>query len=454
VSAEDRVPGVGDGALTPGEVGFDDARSVWNGRFDRRPAVAARCRNADDVAAALSLAREQGLSLSVKGAGHSYAGNTIADGGLLVDLSPMKAVRVDVEAQLATVEAGVTCGELDAATQEFGLAAVLPTVSSVGVAGATLGGGSGYLSPKFGLSLDNLVAVELVTADGRLVRASEREHPDLFWAMRGAGANFGVATSLQFRLHPVGPEVLAGQIMYPFERAGELLRFFRDYSAGTPAELQCYPFMFRIPPVEPFPESFHGRLALDFVFCHPDPTATGSVEPLREQGETILDMVAPTPYLGLQQSFDAGLPAGQRYYSKAHSLDHLSDAVIDTIVAHVPSMLGPFTVVYLEPPAPAVAAVASSATAYAGRGDRWGFHVLAGWTDPEDDEPVMTWARNFHRAVAAHSTDWVYVNLLADDESSRVPAAYGANHDRLVELKTQWDPENIFQGNHNIEPSP
>lgn len=452
MSAEDIAPGITGRALTPGQAGFDEACRIWNRRFDRRPAVVVRCRNADDVSAALAHARDEGLAVSVKGAGHSYAANTVGDGGLLVDLSPMKGVRIDTKSRLASVEGGVTCGELDAATQESGLASVLPTVSSVGVAGAALGGGSGFLSPKFGLTLDNLVSVDVVTADGRQVRTSEAAHPDLFWAMRGAGANFGIATSLELRLHQVGPEVLAGQVVYPFEQARGLLRFFREYIAGAPAELQCYPFMFRIPPVEPFPERFHGRLALDFVFCHLDPIAASSVEPLRGQGETILDLAGPAPYAALQQSFDAGLPAGERYYSKAHSLEHLSDAAIDTIAAHVPGMLGSFTLAYLEPPAPAVAAVDPSATAYAGRGDRWGFHVLAGWAEPEDDEPVMTWARGFHDAMAAHATDWVYVNLLADDEESRVPAAYGVNYRRLAELKARWDPDNVFRGNHNIEP--
>ncbi len=439
--------------LVPGDDGYDEARSMWNGRFDRRPAAVASCGSADDVAAALAFARAERLPVSVKSGGHAYAANTVGDGSLLVDLSPLKAVEVDASSRRAVVASGVTCKALDAATQAHGLATVLPTVSSVGVAGAALGGGSGYLSPSFGLTLDNLVGAEVVTADGRQLRVGPEHEPDLFWAMRGAGANFGVATSLELGLHEVGPEVLAGQIVYPFERAGELLRFFREFWRDAPDGLQCYPFVLRVPPVEPFPERFHGEPALDFVLCHPDPTQVGSVEPLRALGDPILDLVGPMPYTALQQSFDPGLPKGERYYSKAHSLAELSDAAIDTLLEHGAGMLGPFTVAYLEPPAAAVGRVDPSATAYAGRGSRWGFHILAGWSDPADDALVTAWAQGFHEAMAAHATGWVYVNLLADDEQSRVQAAYGGNYQRLAELKATWDPDNVFRGNHNIAPA-
>jgi FAD/FMN-containing dehydrogenase len=443
---------VATGVLRPGDDGFDEARSIWNGRFDRRPAAVVRCGTGGDVAAAVAFARAEGLPVSVKSGGHAYAANTVAEGSLLVDLSPMKAVRVDAETRSAVAEAGVLCGELDAATQAHRLATPLPTVSSVGVAGAALGGGSGYLSRRYGLALDNLLSVDVVTAEGSRLRAAEDEHPDLFWAMRGAGANFGIATSLEFRLHEVGPLVLSGQVVYPFERAGELLRLFREFMSDAPDELQCYPFMFRIPPVEPFPEQWHGRFGLDFVLCHLDPTATDAVQPLRELGESVLELVGPTPYADVQRSFDAGLPAGQRYDSRAFSLDGLSDTAIDTIVEHVPGMQGTFTAAYLEPPAPAVAAVDASATAFAGRTPAWGFHILAGWTDPGEDESILEWTHGFRDAMASHAASWVYVNLLAEDEQDRVPAAYGDQHRRLGELKAAWDPDNLFRANHNIEP--
>jgi FAD/FMN-containing dehydrogenase len=436
--------------LASGDVGYDEVRRVWNARFDRRPDLIVRCRTAGDVGRAVDFARDLNLAISVKGGGHSYAGKTVGDGGLLIDLSLMKAIRIDAEARTVDVEAGVTCGELDHATQEHGLATPVPTVSSVGVAGAALGGGSGYLSRKHGLTLDSLMSVDLVTADGRALRASEEDHPDLFWAMRGAGANFGIATALRLRLHEVGPQVLAGQIIYPFDKAGELLRSFRDYMAEAPDELQCYPFMFRIPPIEAFPTRFHGQPALDFVLCHLDPGAAAVVQPLRTLGEPILDVVGPLAYTGVQRGFDANLPKGQRYFSRAHDLDELSDAVIDTATTHVRNMQGAFTAAYFDPSGGAIGRVDPSATPFAGRTASYGFHVLGGWTDAADDETVMRWARTFHDAMAPQATGSVYVNVLGDDEDDRVPAAYGANYPRLVELKTKWDPDNLFRMNCNI----
>lgn len=425
---------------------------MWNARFDRRPDVVARCADPDDVAAAIGWARERGETISVKSGGHAYAGNTVTDGGLLIDLSPMKSISVDADARVATVAAGVRWGELDMATQQHGLATTGVTVSSVGVAGSTLGGGSGYLSRIFGHAIDNLLAVEVVTADGRQLRASEDEHPELFWALRGAGANFGVATSFEFRLHELGPEVLVGQIIYPFDDAAEHLRFFRDFMADAPEGFQCFPFTFRIPPVEPFPEELHGDPVLDFVVFHADPGAAGVVRPLRELGEPILDAVEPAPYTVAQQAFDPNLPSGQRYYTRAHDLAELSDDVIDTIAHHVPRMEGDLTAAYLEPRGGAAAQVETTATAAGGRDANYSFHILAGWIDPADDDRVMGWSRDFHADMAPHSTGGVYVNLLAEDESDRVAAAH-SDHDRLRRLKAEWDPDNLFRGNHNILPA-
>lgn len=440
--------------LEPGDDGFDEARSVFNGRFARRPALIARCHQSDDVRAAVGFAREEGLTLSVKGGGHAYAGNTVAEGGLLIDLSPMNDIRVDADNRTVDVGGGVTCGEMDAATQPHGLAAVTPTASTIGVAGAALGGGEGWLSRKYGMALDNLISAEVVTADGRQLRASDDENPELFWALRGAGANFGVVTSLRFRLHEVGPDVLFGQVIYPFDRADELLRFYRDFMADAPEELMCGPFIMRIPPMEPFPDAFHGEMALAFIFCHLDPSATDAVQPLREQGESILDAVAPMPYLAVQQSFDAGSPKGERYYSKAQNLDQLSDAAVDTMVEHGANHRGDFTIAYLFPADGAIARVDPSATAFPCRGGGFDFHILAGWTDPGSDEAVMAWAAGFNDAMADHATGGVYVNLVADDEDDRIPAAYGRNHRRLAQLKAEWDPDNVFSGNYNIVPAP
>jgi hypothetical protein len=446
------------GVIEPGDAGFDEARALWNMRFDRRPDLIARCKSGSDVAASVDFAREQGLRLSVKGGGHSYAANSVADGGLLIDLSLMKAVGVDTEARTVTVEGGVTCAELDAATQKHGLATPTTTVSSVGVIGAALGGGGGYLSRRYGLMVDNVISAEVVTADGRQLRAASDENADLFWALRGGGGNFGVVTSLELRLHELGPQVLSGQIIYPFDRAGELLRFFRDFMVEAPEEFQCYPFCFRVPPIDLFPEETHGQPVLDFVVLHQDPEAVDFVEhefvqPLREFGEPILEEARLSRYVDAQTGFDANMPKGQRYISKAHDLNGLSDGAIDTMVEFVPRMVGPLTAAYFDPLGGAVGRVDPSATPYAGRNTTFGFHCIAGWMDPTDDELVIGWASEFHSAMAAHASGGVYVNLIADDETDRIPAAYGPNYPRLVELKQHWDPTNLFNSNYNIPPN-
>ena len=439
--------------LSAGEDRFADARALWNCRFDRSPELAVLCQTAEGVAACINLAQSEDLLLSVKGGGHSYAANTIADGGLLIDLSAMNQVRVDPDTRTVIVGGGATCGLVDAATQEHALAVPLPTVSSVGVAGAALGGGTGYLSRTFGLSLDSLISVELVTANGDHVRASQDENSDLFWALRGGGGNFGVATSLAFRLREAGPEVLSGQIIYPLDNAAESLSLYADFMKDAPEEFQCYAFMFRIPPVEPFPEDFHGRPALDFVFCHQDPDAADFVQPLRELGPKILELVGAMPYTQVQQAFDPNLPKGQRYYSKAHYLDEISDPAIETVVTNVERMQGSFTAAYFEPLGGAIADVDPSATAFGGRSARYSFHILAGWVEAADDDSVTGWARDFHGQMASHASGGVYLNLIGDDEGQRVPAAYGHNWERLVELKQRWDPNNLFRGNYNIPPT-
>lgn len=440
------------GLLAPGDLGFEDARALWNARFDRSPELVAPCSDADEVKSAVDHARENGLPLSIKGGGHSYAANTVADGGLLIDLSPMKSVRVDPEAGVVTVEGGVTCGEMDSATQKYGLAAPLPTVSSIGVIGAALGGGGGYLTRKYGLTLDNVISAEVVTADGRVLKASSEENPGLFWAIRGGGGNFGVVTSMEIRLHEVGPQVLSGQIIYPFDNAGEHLRFVRDFLSEAPDEFQCYPFCFKVPPIELFPEETHGQPVLDFVFCHQDPEAVSFMQPLRELGEPILDFVGQSAYVDTQTAFDANTPKGNRFTSKAHDLVGLTDGAIDTMVEYVPQMAGAMTAAYFDPVGRAAGRVAADATPYGGRSTEYGFHILAGWIDPADDEAVLGWAQEFHDAMAAHATGGVYVNLIADDESARIPSAYGANYERLVALKREWDPGNLFSNNYNIPP--
>ena len=439
--------------LTRDDPGYEEACAVWNARATGRPAAVVRCQSAVDVQAVVDLAAREGLLLSVKGGGHAYAANTVAQGGLLIDLTPLKEVTVDVERQTARVGAGVKWRGLDEATQAHGLATTGATVSTVGVSGFTLGGGTGYLVRRHGLAIDNLLSAEVVTADGRIVRASTDENEDLFWAIRGGGGNFGVVTNFQFQLHEVGPRVLAGQIMHHFEDAGELLRIYRDYMVNAPETVQVYPFILRVPPIDDFPEALHGKLALDFVVFHLDPDGEVDLRPLTEAGEPFFSFVGPQPYTEVQQSFDAGLPAGQRYASRAHYLDNLSDAAIETITTHAPDLVGPFSVAYLEPLGGAAGRVEPTATAFPHRDADHGFHILAGWSEPEQDEEVQAWADRFHKAMAFHATGGVYVNLLGQGEAQRVTDAYGDNYQRLAELKAKWDPHNLFKVNHNIQPA-
>lgn len=446
---EDQVDGA---VLRPGTAGYDAARRMWNARFDRRPDVAVRCTSAADVAAAVRWAQSRGEPISVKGGGHSYAGHTVADGGVLLDLSGMSGIKVRAEDRLASVQAGATWAQLDSATQHHGLATTGPTVSSVGVAGSILGGGTGWLSRRFGNALDNLAAVDVVTVDGEHVQASPGEEPELFWGMRGGGANLGIATSFELGLHEVGPSVLAGQVVYPFDDAESLLRSFRSFMADAPDELQCLPFTFRAPPIDAFPERCHGQPVLDFVLFHLDPGASDAVAPLRTLGEPLLDAVGPMPYVEAQQAFDPNLPAGQRYYTQAHDLAELTDGAIDDFAANVRDMRGALTAAYIEPKGGAVARVPEDSTAAGGRGAAASFHIIAGWTDEAEDEEVMGWARAFNERMAAHGTGGVYVNLLAEDEGDRVPSAF-SDHERLQALKSRWDPQNVLRANHNVAPA-
>ncbi len=450
---EELATSVTGGVRLPADDEYDTARAIWNTRFNRKPDAIARCAKPEDVKASIDFARRNGLLLSVKGGGHAYAANTVGDGGLLIDLSLMHGVRIDAGTRTAHVGAGATWGGFDQTAQQSGLAAPGPTVSTVGVAGSTLGGGSGWLSRKFGLALDNLASVEVVTADGRILRASEKEHPDLFWALRGGGGNFGVATSFEFRLHRAGPDVFAGQIVYPFERVRDALRLYRDVMATAPDELQCYPFIIRIPPVDVFPKEFHGQLAVDFVVMHIGEDGERAVKPFLDFGTPILAAVGTQRYTDVQQSFDAGLPAGRRYSSRSHDLGDLSDGVIEALASGIGSMPGEFTVVYLACGGGAMSQVAPDATAYFPRLAPFSVHILAGWTDASRDAEITGWARALQQALAPYAMGSVYVNLLDADEGDRVRAAYGGNYERLAALKRTWDPENLFRMNHNILPA-
>ncbi|MEF8901591.1 MAG: FAD-binding oxidoreductase [Halovenus sp.] len=441
--------------LHPGDEGYTEARTVWNAMIEKYPSLVVRPTGAADVIEAVDFARDHDLLLAVKSGGHNFAGTAVCDEGLVIDLSPMDAVRVDPHARRARVQGGATWADFDHEAQAHGLATTGGLVSTTGVAGLTLGGGQGYLARKHGLTIDNLVGADVVTADGDLVHASAEENPDLFWALRGGGGNFGVVTSFEFQLHEVGPEVLAGPVFHPYEDAREALRFYREFTADAPAELACYALVVHVPPEPPFPEAFQGDPAVAFAVCYAGPVeeAEGVVQPLREFGEPILDGIRPMQYTALQQSFDDGSPEGYRWYTKSHYLDSLPEGAIGTIVDHTDPLPGPLTQVAIEPLGGAVSDVGRTATAFPHREAAYSIGIWPGWGDPDRDDDMIEWAREFHGAMEPYATDGVYSNYLDRDEDERIRAAYGENYDRLVEVKDEWDPGNLFRMNQNVEPS-
>jgi FAD/FMN-containing dehydrogenase len=448
-SLRDRLHG---DLLNPGDEGYEAARTVFNAMIEKYPSHVVRPTGAADVMAAVDFAREHDLLLSVKGGGHNFAGTAVCDDGVTIDCSEMDSVRVDPDARTASVGPGATWADVDHETGAFDLATTGGLVSTTGVAGLTLGGGQGYLARKHGLTIDNLRSVDLVTADGELIRVSEAEHPDLFWAVRGGGGNFGVVTSFEFDLHPIEPEVLAGPVFHPYEDAKEVLRFYREFTTDAPDELACYALVVRVPPGEPFPEAYRGEPSVAFAVCYAGPTdeAEAALEPLRAFGDPIVDAIRPMPYTTLQQSFDDGSPEGYRWYTKAHYLADLPDGAIDTIVEFTDPFPGPLTQVALEPMGGAIAQVDPTATAFPHREAAYSFGIWPGWGDPERDDELVEWAREFHEAMAPYA-DGVYANYLDRDESDRVGDAYGENYERLADIKDEWDPENLFRMNQNIE---
>jgi FAD/FMN-containing dehydrogenase len=440
--------------LLPGSDGWDVASTIWNSIYERQPAAIVRCRGSADVASAIRFAREREIPLAVRSGGHDFAGHSLPDGGLMIDLSLMTGIQVDPAGRRARVQPGVRWGELDHETQAFGLATTGGTVSTVGVAGYTLGGGTGHLARSRGLAVDNVTGFDVVTADGELRRANEAEHPDLFWALRGGGGNFGIVTSFEYRLDRVGPQVTAGQVVHPIEASPDVLRFYREFIAEAPEELVCYAFVLRAPPSDPFPAEVHLRPVLILVAVHVggEEAAREALRPLEVFGKPLFGGFQTMPYVAAQSMFDAGMPKGHRRASRAQLFDEITDEAIDTLFRFGADLQGPFTSAYFEPYGGAVARVPGNATAYPHRDRAFGFHVVADWIDPAEDDRMRGWVSGFHAAMAAHTREGVYVNLLSHEEMSRVPEAYGGNFERLVRIKGRYDPDNVFRSNQNIEP--
>ena len=443
--------------LLPASLDYDSGRRIWNGAIDRRPAGIVRCAGVADVVAAVRYARERELLVAVRSGGHGVGGHALCDGGLVIDLSPMKGIHVDPQARTARAEAGVLWGELDRETQLFGLATVGGIVSHTGVSGLTLGGGIGWLMRKYGATVDNLLSVDLVTADGELVTASENENPDLFWGVRGGGGNFGVVTSFEFRLHPVGPIVLAGPIFHHLDDAREVLRFYREFAATAPDELTTIVELELAPPLPFLPEDVHGKPIVMVAACYAGPPEDGAevVRPLKEFGNPIADLLEPKPYLALQSMFDPLVPHGWHRYWKSVELPPLTDGAIDTLIDHTSRITSPrsYTIVFQLGGALGARGQRTRPRSASGTPRTTSSSTRCGpRTTPKHDRHIA-WARDLYDGLQPHARDRVYVNFLGDEEPDRVRQAYGTEkYDRLVELKRKYDPTNFFRLNQNIPP--
>ena len=437
------------------EPGYDEARMIWNAMIDRRPGAVVRCKGAADIIRAVRFAREYGLLVAVRGGGHNIAGNAVCDGGLLIDLSLMRSVRVDAFHRTARVDPGATLGDFDKEAQAFRLATPLGINSTTGVAGLTLGGGFGWLSRKFGLAADNLISADVVTAEGELVRASIAENTDLFWALRGGGANFGVVSSFEFRLHPVGPMVLAGLIIHPFARAKELLAGYRDVAAKAPDELTVWVVLRQAPPLPFLPAEVHGKEIVAFAVCYAGDENEGkrALEPLRALGEPIADVIGMQPFATWQTAFDPLLTPGAYNYWKSHNFVELKDGLLDTLVSQTTSLPTGECEIFIGQLGGATSRVAIDATVFPHRDAKFVMNVHTRWRDPADEQRSISWARQLFAETASHATGGVYVNFMPEDETDRVAGAYGPNYARLAALKAKYDPGNLFRLNQNVRPS-
>ena len=443
--------------LTQDAPGYDEARSIWNGLIDRRPALIAQCSGAADVVDAVNFAREQGLLLSIKAGGHNVAGNAVNDGGIVLDLSQMRGVHVDPDARTVRVQGGATWGDCDRETQLFGLAVPGGVVSTTGVAGLTLHGGVGHLRRKHGLSIDNLLSVDIVTADGQFRRASATENEDLFWAVRGAGSNFGVVTSFEFRAHPVGPMVMVGAIFYPLADAPAILPAWRDFMAAAPEELSSLAICWSIPPYEPFPPELHGTpiVAIAAAYCGPVEEGERIVQPLRELAEPVVDASGPWPWLGLQSGFDAIFGPGELRYWKSRALGELTGEAIGDILDFAGRRPSALSDIVIWHHGGAMSRVGETETAYGGRDANFLVTAEANWTDPAQNDEAISWAKELWDAMEPHSTGGVYLNFpgLGEEGESLARAGHGVNYERLAALKAKYDPENLFRMNINIPPA-
>lgn len=439
--------------LVQGDEEYEEARKVWNGMIDRHPSAIVRCRNEDDVVSAVRFARENGLVTAVRGGGHNVAGFGTCDDGIVIDLSEMKGISVDTASETAEAQGGVTWGEFDEASQRHGLATTGGLVSTTGIAGFTLGGGFGWLVRKYGMTIDNLLAADIVTAEGKKVRTSQQENQELFWGIKGGGGNFGIVTNFHYKLHRVGPEVYGGALFYPLDKAREVVTAYRKWLESVPEEVTSLINFMAAPPADFVPKQFHGHLVLGIALCYAGRKEEGEriVSTLRSL-QPALDLVAPVPYANLQKMFDPFFPRGIKSYWKTCYLKGIGDDAVDSMIGEIRKIGSPMSQIHVHHMGGAMARQGRDSGSFAHRNDPFVFNVLALWEDPSMQEREIAWARNVWNEMQKFSTGAPYLNFLSKEGSEQVKAAYGENYPRLVELKKKYDPTNFFRVNQNIPP--
>jgi FAD/FMN-containing dehydrogenase len=443
--------------ITPGDPGYDEARTIWNAMVDKRPAAIARCTGVADVIDVVNFARRTGAQLSVRGGGHNISGTSLCDGGVVADLSQMKGIRVDLKSETVRAQPGLRLGDLDRETQAFGRVVPAGIVTDTGIAGLTLGGGFGWLTRKWGFTSDNLLSVDVVTADGRFLTASATENADLFWGVRGGGGNFGIVTSFEYRMWPLGPEVMAGLVLYPMEKAADVIKFYREFTTSAPDELASL-LMLRIAPPSPvLPKEVHGQPVAGIAVCYAGPVEEGerAVRPLKEFGAPIVDLVRPTPFTAHQALLDASQPPGRYYYWKSEYLPGITDPAQETLIAHTAELPSPESALLVFQLGGAVSRINGEDSAAAHRDAAYVLNIAGSCVEPQKTQSCIRWAREFWSDMRQFSTGGVYVNFMTEDEGEdRIRAAYSpAKYDRLVALKNKYDPTNLFSTNQNIKPN-
>lgn len=445
---------LGGQVLLPGEPGYDQSRTVWNATVDKRPGLVARCAGTSDVIQAMRFARQHELLVAVRSGGHNIAGKAVADGAFLIDLSQMRSVRVDRAAKVAWAEPGATLADFDRETQAFGLTAPVGINSTTGIAGLTLGGGFGWTTRKLGMSIDSLMSADVITANGQLCRASEKENADLFWALRGGGGNFGIVTGFEFRLHALGPQVLSGLLVHPFADAPKLLREYRGFVAKAPDELTAWVVLRKAPPLPFLPEQWHGKEVMVMAVCFAGDPGEGEkvLAPLRKLGKPIADVIGLNSFAGWQQAFDPLLTPGARNYWKSHDFGELSDGLFAKLTDFTGRLPTEECEIFIAHLGGAMARVPAGATAFGGRGAQFVMNVHTRWREVRDDARCIAWAREFYDATRPFASGTAYVNFLSEEDGEHLSSTYGGNFARLSEIKAKYDPENFFRVNQNIKP--